>query len=259
MKAGVQPGKLIVANWKMNPATYAEAEALLTAVLEGTKRVRGVEVVICPPFVWFTDFSHKTKSVFFGAQDVFWETQGAYTGEISPVMLTSSRVTHVIVGHSERRRHLGETDEMVNRKVRAALTAGLTVILCVGEQSRDDNDVARVLEGQVSAALAGVPKQYLDRVVIAYEPVWAIGTGTADTPDDALSAAISIRKTVRNLFDKKTAERLRVLYGGSVGAGNAASFLREEGIAGALVGGASLKPDEFARIVESAAASNAAR
>lgn len=246
--------KLIVANWKMNPATYAEAKDLLAAVLEGTKKARGAEVVICPPFVWLTDFSHKTRSVSFGAQDVFWETQGAYTGEISPAMLTSSRVTHAIVGHSERRRYLGETDAMTNRKVRAALTAGLTAILCVGEPARDEDDVARVLEGQVSAALAGVPKQYLERLVVAYEPVWAIGTGVADTPDDALSAAISIRKTVRARFDKKTAERLRVLYGGSVTAANVAPFLREAGIAGALVGGASLRAAEFIEIVRQAGA-----
>ncbi|MBI2623916.1 triose-phosphate isomerase [Candidatus Parcubacteria bacterium] len=246
--------KLIVANWKMNPATYAEAEELLASVLEGTRGARGVEVIICPPFVWLTDFSHKMKSISFGAQDVFWETQGAYTGEISPAMLVSSRVTHVIVGHSERRRHLGETDEMVNRKVRAALTAGLEVILCVGEHSRDEDDVVRVLDGQVSAALAGVPKQYLERLTVAYEPVWAIGTGTADTPNDALSAAISIRKTIRNLYDKKTASGVRVLYGGSVNTANAAPFLREEGIAGALVGGASLRAEEFIEIVRQAAA-----
>lgn len=245
--------KLIVANWKMNPSSYGEAEELLQAVLSGIRGIRGVEVVFCPPFPWLTDFSHTLKSVSFGAQDVFWEDQGAYTGEVSPAMLKNSRVTHVIVGHSERRRHLGETDAMVNRKVRAALTAGLTAVLCVGENSRADDDVELVLTKQVGAAIEGVPKAYVERLVVAYEPVWAIGTGIADTPDDALSAAISIRKTIRTRFDKKTAERLRVLYGGSVTTANAESFLREQGIAGALVGGASLRAEEFIEIVRQAA------
>lgn len=245
--------KLIIANWKMNPQNYAEAERLVAAVLEGVKGMRGVVVVLCPPFVWLTDFSHKMRRAAFGAQDVFWESSGAYTGEISLPMLQDSQVSHVIVGHSERRRWLGETDEMVRLKVAAVLEAGLTAILCVGEESRDEGNVSAVLEQQLSAALAGLPKASLARLVVAYEPVWAIGTGEADSPSNALSAAIAIRKVIRDRFDQKVAQGVPVLYGGSVSSENIVSFLNEEGIDGALVGGASLRAPDFIELVRRAA------
>ncbi|MBI3304869.1 triose-phosphate isomerase [Candidatus Parcubacteria bacterium] len=246
--------KLIIANWKMNPQNYAEAEQLLAAVLGGVKRIRGVTVVFCPPFVWLTDFSHKMRPVSFGAQDVFWELAGAYTGEVSLSMLQTSRVSHVIVGHSERRRWLGETDEMVRRKVAAVLAAGLTAILCVGEESREQDNVSAVLEQQLVAALGGLAKASLARLVVAYEPVWAIGTGEADSSSNALSAAITIRKVIRDRFDQKVAQSVPVLYGGSVSSENIVSFLSEEGIDGALVGGASLRASEFIELVRRAAA-----
>ncbi|MBI2625841.1 triose-phosphate isomerase [Candidatus Parcubacteria bacterium] len=245
---------LIIANWKMNPQNYAEAEQLLAAVLGAMKRIRGVTVVFCPPFVWLTDFSHKLRQASFGAQDVFWESAGAYTGEISPAMLKASRVSHVIVGHSERRRWLGETDEMVRRKLAAVLAAGLTAILCVGEDSREEgNNVSAVLEQQLEAALTGLAKASLARLVVAYEPVWAIGTGESDSPSNALSAALTIRKVIRDRFDQKVAQGVPVLYGGSVSSENIVSFLSEKGIGGALVGGASLYAEEFIALVTRAA------
>lgn len=245
---------LIVANWKMAPSSFREAEDLFFAVKGGMGKNRKTDVVFCPPFVWLTDLARRhKKSTLFGAQDAFWEQSGAFTGEISPQMLKSSGVKFVIIGHSERRRFLGESDEMINKKVRAALKAGLAPIIAIGEESQDAEDVVPpVLREQLSRALHGINAGELGKITVAYEPVWAIGTGRADTPDNATRRAIYIRKLLTKIAGAKRADGIRILYGGSVTSRNAASFLSQDirGMDGLLVGGASLNAGEFVKIVD---------
>ena len=251
--------KLIVANWKMNPQTGKDAEKIISGYFNFFKSLKikasSNEIVICPPFVYLglikkmlQDSGLKLQTSL-GAQDIFWEKEGAYTGEISGGMLKDLKCKYVIVGHSERRKHLGETDEMINKKVLAALKAGLNVILCVGEHYRENmNEIPSVVEDQVTAALNGAQKSYIDKITVAYEPVWAIGTGAPDTPEDAMMAAVLIRKTAVNIFGY-AGKDLRVLYGGSVKSSNAGEYINHEGIDGVLVGGASLDPEEFVKII----------
>lgn len=247
---------IVIANWKMNPQTLREASGLFRAVAKGVRGIKNVDVVIAPSFVYL---SHLTPNTYhlaprLAAQDCFWEDRGAYTGEVSPTMLKSLGVTHVIIGHSERRMHLGETGEMVNKKIKSALKAGLTPILCVGERVRERaNEIPVFVGEQVKKALAGLKKGEFKNGIIAYEPVWAIGTGTPDTSEGATRAALYIRKVVRDMLGGNVADSLRVVYGGSVNAKNAASFISKDirGMEGMLVGGASLKADEFIQIVKS--------
>lgn len=245
--------KLIVANWKAYIATEKAAREL-AIVVSGAKIKKGSEVVLCPPFVFLSAVAsivNRKSSVKLGAQDVFWETQGAYTGEVTIEMLAKVGALFVIVGHSERRGYLGETDEMVNKKTQAALKAGLNVVLCVGEREREDQkSVPAIVAEQVQRGLAGVSSQLIKKVIIAYEPIWAIGTGIADTPDDALSAALYIRKTVTDMYGAKVVAGLKVLYGGSVNASNVASFVNQNGIDGVLVGKASTDKKEFLEILK---------
>lgn len=236
--------KLIVANWKMNPATYAAAERLTAAV----KKIPAgrTEVVICPPLVWLTDFSHKESEIKFGAQDIFWENPtGPFTGQVSAQMLTEAKVKYVIIGHSERRILVGETDAMVNKKMRAAALARLKPILCVGEDRAVRRQglaaAKKFVAGQLKKDLVGIGRAY--PLIVAYEPIWAIGGGKADTPTTAAEMAWYI---------KKLRPRARVLYGGSVNSQNARNFLQLKEIDGALVGGASLKPAEFEKIITAA-------
>lgn len=258
--------KIIVANWKMNPQTQKDAEKILVGYgkqLTANSYKLKANVIICPPFVHLsfiskqlTANSHKLTAKL-GAQDVFWENpstalgtnEGAYTGEISPSMLNDIGVKYIIIGHSERRRYLGETDEMINKKVLAALKSGFNIILCVGEHHRENiNEIPKVVEEQVSAALKGAQKPHIKKIIIAYEPVWAIGTGISDTPEDAMMAAVLIRKTAINVLGS-AAKNLQVLYGGSVNAQNAGKFILHDGIDGVLVGGVSLDPKEFVGIL----------
>ena len=244
---------IVIANWKMNPQSAQEARRLFDTITKGIRRVKKTDVVICPPFVHLPDVKsvRHTQKVFLGSQDIFWEEKGAYTGEISSRMLQSFGVTHVIIGHSERRRWLGETDEMINNKIKTALKAGLVPILCVGEWVREiPGEIPDIVENQVRSALKGLKKGDFKNGIIAYEPVWAIGTGRPETPDNAAKAALFIRKIVRDILGKKTAEHIRVIYGGSV---NAESFISKDirGMEGILVGGASLRADDFIKIVKS--------
>lgn len=259
--------KIIIANWKMNPQTNKEARRIfnsLTNNLQQTtynKKLKNTEIVVCPPFVYLPPLSvisHKSL-VSIGAQDLFWSASGrtpagggAYTGEISAGMLKDLKCKYVIIGHSERRRYLSETDEMINKKVLVALKAGLKIILCVGEHHRENiHEIPKVVEEQVAAALNGVQKSYVNKIIIAYEPVWAIGTGTPDTPEGAMMAAVLIRKTAIGILGQN-AKNLPVIYGGSVNAENSAKFINHDGIDGVLVGGASLDPEEFTKIILSA-------
>jgi triosephosphate isomerase len=245
---------LIAGNWKMNK-TGAEAKALIDSLLPRLSGATGVDVAVCPPFTALASALHSVRDshVQVFAQNMHQEAEGAFTGEVSPVMLTSLGVAGAIVGHSERRELFGETDRALALKVPAALEHGLTPILCVGEteEERDAGDTERKLRHQVQEDLVRVGVDRLAEVVIAYEPIWAIGTGRVATPDQAQEALAFVRALVADR-SKEQAERIRLLYGGSVNADNAADLLALPDVDGALVGGASLAADSFAAIVASA-------
>lgn len=245
---------MIAGNWKMN-TTLAEASALVKEMREGLERITGVETVICPPFLSLPLVKELLlgSSIKVGAQNMHFEEQGAYTGEISPLML-SGICEYVILGHSERRQYFGETDEVVNGKIRAALAVELTPILCVGEQleQKEAGKTEEVVTRQVRGALNGIESPI--GMVIAYEPIWAIGTGRAETGEGANAIIAIIRNTVARLYGEGTAQEIRILYGGSVTAANIAEYVRQSEIDGALVGGASLKAKEFLTIVAQTAA-----
>ena len=243
---------LVVGNWKMN-GTLAEARALAAAIRDGLKRPGRVEVVVCPPFTALAVVGEilAASPIALGAQNCHHEASGAHTGEVSPPMLAKLNASYVIVGHSERRELFGETDEDVNRKLRAVLAAGMTPIMCVGE-TLDERDAGGAVDkcgGQVEAGLAGVSPEQVGALVIAYEPIWAIGTGRTATPGDAQEIISAIRAKVKATHGDPAAASVRIQYGGSVKPANAAELMAEADIDGALVGGASLEPDEFARIV----------
>lgn len=247
--------KIIIANWKMNPPTFKEARRLFDKVRKGVRKVKNVEVVVASPFVYLPLLgvgSRKLK-VALAAQDIFWQSNGPFTGEISADMLKEFGVTHVIIGHSERKKWLGETDEMINKKVKTALKHGLIPVLCVGEWEREvAGEIPHIVEEQVRAALKGIKKGDFKNGIIAYEPVWAIGTGKAETPDNATKASLYIRRIVKSVLGSRTAEKIRIIYGGSVNSQNAESFIAKDirGMEGMLVGGASLNAAEFIQIIK---------
>lgn len=248
---------IVAANWKMHKTHLEAIQAVqkLSYLLakEDTDRI---EVVVCPPFTALRAVQtivEADKLPFgLGAQDVHWEDQGAFTGEVSPPMLTALRVSYVIVGHSERRQHVGETDATVARKLRAVFRHDMTPILCVGEtdEEREAGRATDVVTSQVREDVSKVGPDQAARLVIAYEPVWAIGTGKACSPEDAGEAVRAIRDVLESMYSTDVAESVRVQYGGSVKAGNIREFMAVPEIDGALVGGASLDPEEFALIVK---------
>ena len=243
---------LVAGNWKMNPPTVAEAVALAEALRGPLSVVDGVERIVCPPFVALTAVADALAGspVALGAQNLHPEPKGAFTGEVSGAMLQGV-CSHVIVGHSERRHVLGETDDFVNAKLLAVLGLGMTPILCVGETAdeRDAGQAEAVVERQTAAGLDGAGHN-VGRVVVAYEPVWAIGTGRAATPEIAQEMIGGIRAHLTRLTDAATAAQVPLLYGGSVNAANAAELAALPDVDGALVGGASLDPDAFVAIVK---------
>jgi triosephosphate isomerase len=242
---------IIAGNWKMNTEPDSAFE-LMDSMLEDLDAMEDVDVVICPPFVALTEIAEMFDgtSLFLGAQNMFWEEKGAYTGEISPLML-ETMCDYVILGHSERRKWFHETDEDVRKKVATALKHNLLPIICVGEslQQNDAKETLDVVSRQVTAALAGLDAEQVQRCVVAYEPIWAIGTGRPSTGEGANAVIGFIRSTVGGLFGAETGEAIRIQYGGSVTAENIAEFVSQPEIDGALVGGASLDPDQFVRIV----------
>ena len=244
-------------NWKCNTRRES-ATALASGLREALSGVDGVEKVVCPPFVYLAAVAEALtgSSLRLGSQDVHWADDEAATGEIGPEML-AELAQYVIIGHSERRHRFGETDEMVNRKVKAALAAGLSPIMCVGEtlEEREAGTTGEVLVRQTRRGLEGA--EIPDGFIIAYEPVWAIGTGRAATAEIAEEAIAVIRREVASLFDGDKAETVRILYGGSVTPDNVAEFVSRAGIDGALVGGASLKVDAFAGITREIARATA--
>jgi triosephosphate isomerase (TIM) len=245
---------IIAGNWKMNMLP-AEGVGLVNGLWKEIQGFAEVEVVVCPPFTDIEQVSRAIRdgsmSIGLGAQNMHWEDSGAFTGEVSPAMLLEFGVTHVIIGHSERRQFFGETDQGVNRKVKSALEHGLIPIMCCGEslKQRDAGETEGTVTNQVKCGLFELDDKQVSRVVIAYEPIWAIGTGKAATADDAEEVCAIIRATLQNDYDTGVADSVRIQYGGSVTPDNIGDFMAEKDIDGALVGGASLKPDVFARIV----------
>jgi triosephosphate isomerase len=250
--------KLLVANWKENPSSESKAVALFAGIARAKRKT--ISVVVCPPFIYlekiaaqFRKISATGKKNFaLGAQDVFWEEKGAFTGAVGPKMLRSLGVRYVIIGHSERRRYFKETDATINKKIKLALRDGLHVILCVGEsQAVRKKGIAaaeKFVKNQLKKDLSGIVRGDLnkDKIIIAYEPIWAIGTGKNDTPADAVKMARFIKKTVNG---GKTKD-LKVLYGGSANSKNIADFVQYKEVGGALVGGASLKTEEFGSMIK---------
>jgi len=246
----------VAGNWKMNK-TIAETRDLVFALGEKLRDARGVEKVLCPPFISLMAASALLAGtdIGLGAQNLHWEEKGAFTGEVSPAMVKEI-CAYVILGHSERRAYFGETDETVNKKLLSAQKFDLTPIVCVGETlaQYDANQTRKVVSTQIKAGLQGLSAEFAPRMVVAYEPVWAIGTGKASNGKDANAVVKDvIRSALAELYGEETAQAIRVLYGGSVTAANAAEFFSQPDIDGALVGGASLKVDEFAAIVTAAA------
>ena len=245
---------VIAGNWKMNK-TPAEAKELIAAIAPLVKDA-ACDVVACTPFVDLASAQEAAAgtNIQIGAENCHWEKSGAYTGEISAEMLSSMGVNIVIIGHSERRQYFGETDVTVQKRVRAALDAGLTVILCVGEtlEQREQGITSELVSMQTKIALGGVSEEELKRIIIAYEPVWAIGTGKTATAQQANEVCHTIRECIASVYSQAAADGITIQYGGSMNAGNAAELLAQPDVDGGLIGGASLKPQDFATIVKAA-------
>ncbi|MDP2910336.1 MAG: triose-phosphate isomerase [bacterium] len=239
---------LIIANWKCNPVKAEEAESLFNSVKKGVKDIRGAEVVICPPFIYLS----KLEGLALGAQNCFWQDKGAYTGEVSVAMIKNSGCDYIIIGHSERRRHFQETDEMINKKLKAALLSDLSVIFCVGEtqEEREGDKTEQILHQEIVSGLNGVPLSKIPNLVIAYEPVWAIGTGNACDVEESQKMALVIRKIISKIYNLNISKKIRILYGGSVNSKNGQAYLNEGGFQGLLIGSASLDSKEFVDLVK---------
>lgn len=248
---------IVAGNWKMNK-TSDEAEALARGVVDAVAGVDGVDVVVCPTFTALERVAGVVAgtSVGLGAQNVYWEAEGAFTGEISTAMLLTCKCTHVILGHSERRQFFGETDATVNRRVKAALEAALSPIVCVGEtqQERESGVTEDVVKTQVTGSLDGLSPEDVAKLVIAYEPVWAIGTGLTATPEQAEEVHALIRSVLADGFGQDVADGVRIQYGGSVKPDNAAILFSQPNIDGGLIGGAALDAASFAAVVKGAVA-----
>lgn len=245
--------KIIAGNWKMNK-TAKEAVDLVAGLKNQLKSIQDVDIVVCPPFTALTEVAKiiQGTNIQLGAQNVYWEDAGAYTGEVSSVMLKELGCAYVIVGHSERRQYFGETNDTVNKKAKAVLAHKLTPIICVGErlEEREQNKTFEVLKDHIENGLKGITGEEAKKIIIAYEPVWAIGTGKTATPQQAQEAHSFIRGLLKELYDKEASQVIRIQYGGSVKPDNIAELMAQPDLDGALVGGASLKLDSFVKIVE---------
>ena len=245
---------IIVANWKCNPLTLKESLALFETVKKGVDKVKGVEIVICPPFPFVLAIK-PISNLSLGGQDCFWEQAGAYTGEVSPKILKDLNCEYVILGHSERKYWLGETSEMISNKIKAALSAGLKPIFCVGEteEERDMGNTQNIIQLQLENGLKNISKKDVGDIIIAYEPVWAIGSGRYCPVDEAQTMGLLIRKFIAHLYSRNISEDVKIIYGGSVNSQNAADYVKEARLQGLLVGGSSIKPKEFIEIVKNVA------
>ncbi len=247
--------KFIAGNWKMY-TSLAAAKELAAAVAKGASADPTIRVAVCPPSIWLTEVAALLKgtSISLGGQNCHSEKEGAFTGEVAPAMLLEAGCQYVILGHSERRHGFGETDELLNKKTKASLAAGLKVIFCIGELlgEREANQTESVLDRQLTGGLAGLTAEQMAHVVLAYEPVWAIGTGKVASPEQAQAAHAFVRGKIAKLFGEKVAQAVLIQYGGSVKPDNAATLLNLPDVDGALVGGASLKAESFLAIVAGA-------
>ncbi|MBN1391379.1 MAG: triose-phosphate isomerase, partial [Sedimentisphaerales bacterium] len=247
----------VAGNWKMN-TNSASSVKLAKAIVSGSEEIAGhdVHIAVCPPFVYLQGVVNtlSTSNIAVGAQDVYFENDGAFTGEISASMLKDIGCSYVLCGHSERRHVIGETDEIINKKVAAAIMGGVLPIFCVGEllEERKASRTEEVVTRQVKKGLEGLTAPKLSAVTIAYEPVWAIGTGLTATPQQAQEVHCLIRKLIEQMYDAKIAQEIRILYGGSVKPSNAAELMGQQDIDGLLVGGASLKAEDFVTIIRAA-------
>lgn len=243
---------LIVANWKMNPSSLTEVKQLFNSVVRGLRNIRNAEVVICPPFLYISNLKSQISNLKLGSQDCFWEQAGAYTGEVSPIMLKDLGCQYVIVGHSERRKYFNEIDEMVNKKIKAALKVKLNPILCIGEiqEERNQGKVESVLKREIALGLKNISAANLPKIVIAYEPIWAIGTGNSCDVEEAQKMGLFIKKIISQIYGSAVSKKIRIIYGGSVNSKNAGEYIKEAGFQGLLVGGASLDAKEFIKIVK---------
>ena len=243
---------VIAGNWKMHKLR-GEAELFIQELSGQIDQAEGMEIVICPPFSALESVirSAQATNLQIGAQNVFWEKEGAFTGEVSPSMLQDLGCRYVICGHSERRQYFGETDEMVNRRLKAALIAGLIPIFCLGEtlEERESGVTFSVCQRQVEQGLSGLTSEQAAQIVVAYEPVWAIGTGRTATPQDAEEVISFIRSLITERFGASTGEQVRIQYGGSVKPENIKEIMAQANVDGVLVGGASLQADSFAKII----------
>lgn len=244
--------KIIVANWKMNPNSLKEASRIFNEIKKVANKLSRVETVICSPFIYLSAFHVPLSTLKLGSQDLFWEESGSYTGEISAVMVKNLRVKYVIIGHSERRKHLGETNEIINKKIKNALKNNLKVVFCIGEQERDlEGNYLYFIKNEIEEGLSGAPKKLLKNLIVAYEPIWAIGKKgkDADKPEDVFQISIYIRRVLLGIAGKKLSRNISILYGGSAEPGNAEKLLKEGGVQGFLVGHASLIPKDFNKIL----------
>ena len=246
---------IIAGNWKMNK-TAAEAKTFIEEFKPMVADIDSVEIVLCPVFTALTSAVEAAagSNVKIGAQNIHWAANGAYTGEISAAMLKETGVDYVIIGHSERRQYFGETDETVNQRLNAALEAGLIPMVCIGEllEEREGGKTESVMDTQLKGGLAGISKEDMEKIVIAYEPVWAIGTGKTATPEMAEETHAYIRKVLTEMFGAETAEKVRIQYGGSMKGANSAELIAQADIDGGLVGGAALEPASFAELIKNA-------
>ncbi len=243
---------LVIANWKMNPVTVQEAKTILSGIKTVSKKFTETNIVIAPPTLYITELQKLTAktNLFIATQNTHFDVKGAYTGEHSIPQLVDAGVSYVIIGHSERRL-MGESDELIGRKVIATLKGKLTAVVCVGEKNRDtQGNFYSLIEQQIKTAVGEVQKSRLKDVVIAYEPIWAIGTGATATVADVMEMQLFIKKILTKLFDRTAARNVRIIYGGSVNADNAKELFAGGGINGFLVGGASLKPADFGKIIQ---------
>ncbi|MEK6645885.1 MAG: triose-phosphate isomerase [Candidatus Firestonebacteria bacterium] len=243
----------IAGNWKMYKLTK-EAIQLVNGIKSGISDVNGVDVAVCPPYTSLSVISEAIKSskIMLGAQNVHWETKGAFTGEVSPQMLLDIGCTLVIIGHSERRTYFGETDETINKKIKSVLLVGLNPIFCVGEtlSEREKGITEEIIKRQITEGLKDIKLESMSKITIAYEPVWAIGTGKTATPKQANDVHIFIRGIIKQLYGNEIAQNVRIQYGGSVKSENIAELMKESDIDGALVGGASLEADTFIKLIK---------
>jgi triosephosphate isomerase len=245
--------KIICANWKMHPLSESEAVKIFTGVAKGISKVKNTQIVICPPDIYLDSIKNISRKIALGAQDAFWGEVGAFTGEVSAAMLEELGLKYVILGHSERRA-LGEGSELINKKIKGALAAGLTPILCVGERERDDShQYFDIVKTQIRECVAGVTKDSISKIIVAYEPVWALSTTVNRrdaTASDSREMVVFIRKTLSDIAGPGVAAKTRIIYGGSVNEKDAEGFLKSGGVEGLLVGKASLDPAKFTAIIK---------